>query len=189
MQNPIRHLVNSYRAVFKKTHIGYLVLIAVLATSGVLGACPLIIGGIQQDGSMDFEATVYPNSSLAEGTRTKGASDGWFHPTIKDGPNTVIAIGRASSGMAGYFTSKGILLETSQAGLEINENEITITEWTRACIQIIGQRDTYASSNGSGVLKIRKEGASFHGTASFTFTDPSVERVKTNSKEHIDWTF
>ena len=200
-KNAIMYWVNSYRSIFKKCltlhNIGYLVLVAVLVTSGVSGACSYI-GGIQQEDSMKITAGVRPNSSLA-----KGSQDDWFIPSIKDGTNLVIYLGKMGQGHPGTSATGPsqitIWLETSQEGLEISENEITITEWSRACI-IIYNQNTYFSSNGSGVLKIRKKSkkqffggqkTSFHGTARFNFTDPSVNTVwpGSNSEKNIDWTF
>ena len=194
-------LVDSCRAVFKKINIGYLVLVTVLVTSGVFGACPYIYG-IQQEDSMKFIVQVHPNSSLAEGESgihlILGVRDDWFNLIIKDGPNVVIMIKRSIASRPEENTAPPsnitIWLEASQAGLEINENEITITEWTRACSLMDGQY-MYFSSNGSGVLKIRKEGTSFHGTASFVFTDPSIDTTRggrggdSNRWRRINWDF
>ena len=222
MKSTIRYLVNSYRAVFKKINLGYLAFIAVLVTSGISGAFMVItdIAVAQFPGNnfidskgefMEREAlftvSVYSKSSLDMGSHND--QNDWSVPAIKDGTHLVIDIVRTwlpkrcsdtyfDCTTSGSGSIEQLWLEVPQEGVEIGENEITITEWSELALMISGDRTMYFSSNGSGILKIRKQNkkmlyggqeTSFHGTAHFSFTDHSFSRLGLNQRKSIDWTF
>ena len=79
IKNAIRHLINSYRAVFKKTHIGYMALVAVLVAGGISSACSytadIEVAQISSNNFSDskenfmkydvsYKVEVYPKTSL-----------------------------------------------------------------------------------------------------------------------------
>ena len=205
IKNAIRHLINSYRAVFKKTHIGYMALVAVLVAGGISSACSytadIEVAQISSNNFSDskenfmkydvsYKVEVYPKTSLFVSHQ---ALSGF----IKSGPGVVIYIVLTTQPSphsptppaTGGSSEQRLWLAASQEGLEIGKNEITITEWEGMILLISGQEHYYFSATGDGVLKIKKQGTSFHGTASFHFTDPSYDHMNLNSEENIDWTF
>ena len=179
-KNAIKYLVDIYRAVFKNNNIiknfNYMALVTVLVAGVISSACSTT------------RIEVHPNSSL-----NVGSQDDWIIPIITDGTNLVINIVKVHP-EALFLHDVGVQeylwLEVPQEGLDINENEITIKEWSRLAYVKLGQ-SLYFSLNGSGVLKIRKQKTSFHGTASFYFTDIMIDPHTNPStlESNIDWTF
>ena len=132
--------------------------------------------------SGNFAVEVYPQASVEIDLQNQQGD-------IKSGTNLVIHITRSFPAprfnTAGSSTEQ-LWLEASQGGVEIGENEITITEWSTVAFELYGQGLIFFGSNGSGVLKIRKQGAFFHGTARFNFADPTYGSI---GNKPIDWTF
>ena len=186
-KNAIKYLADICRAVFKNNNIiknfNYMALVTVLVAGVISSACSTT------------RIEVHPNSSL-----DMGSESNFDIPIIKDGTNLVIYLIKEEPGS--LFTTGGggstfLWLETSQEGLEIGENKKTIKEWSRLHFLILAHDFGYSSSNGSGVLKIRKQNekgffggqkTSFHGTASFNFTDPS-RNSRDIDEQNINWTF
>ena len=173
-------------------------LVVMLVTSGISSACSYTTS-IPQEDSMErkrrgnYTVTVYPQSSLenlSPPSRTRP-----YPPEIKPGTNLVIHIVRSFS--APIFSTAGgstqtLWLEASQQKLEIGENEITITEWSKLGYESDGQRYAFWSTEGDiyGVLKIRMQNkrkffggqkTSFHGTARFRFLN--------DGGYNVDWIF
>ena len=215
-KNVTRYLVNSYRAIFKKCltihNFGYMALVVMLVTSGINGAFIVTadIAVAQTSGNnfndskevfmehkvlfeVLFTVEIHQNSSLV-----LGPQNDWQMPYTTDGTNLVIYITRKTQPSphspnpipTGGRSEEVLWLEVPKKNLEIDENEITITEWSKLALLTTSSEILYFSSNGSGVLKIRKEGRSFHGTARFHFTDPS-HRYNSGvaPDEYVDWTF
>ena len=208
-KNVTRYLVNSYRAIFKKCltihNFGYMALVVMLVTSGINGAfivtADIAVAQVSSNNVSDskenfmkydvsYRVGVHPKSSFGVIPRSTTG--------ITCGTKLVIHIVRIESlnyppsmpppcGVSP--TIEYLWLEAPQEVLEISENEITITEWSKLAYKIKNRRLLYFSPNGGGVLKIRKQGTSFHVTASFNFKEPSYEFRQNNSEESIDWTF
>ena len=204
MKNPIRHLINSYRVILNKCYtihgFGYLALVAMLATTGGITGAFMVTPDIavaqapndlKEEGvDISFAVEIHPKSSLHMETQ----NNDWSVPIIRDGDNLVIYIVRKLTPTKSHMISdvesgKDLWLEASQEGLEIGKNEITITEWSKLALLSSGSTLYYFSRKGSGTLKIKKQGTSFHGTANFIFKEPSYTGIPSPAETNIDWIF
>lgn len=204
-QKGIWNLVDSCRAALRKYHtihkFSHVVLVvAMLATFSISGVCSCA-GDTPKEANLEpnvsYAVDVSPNTSLH--MDSKGIPG-----IVTCGHNLTIYISREQApSSTNAATSARLYLEAFQSGVDNSENEIIITEWSRVAYEETGTDGSinYLSSNGNGVLKIRKQrksfyeqgtyfyGTAFQGTAKFNFTDPSIDSMKQNPEKSIDWTF